>query len=240
MQSQTTCSKRFRLTAAVILALYGGSQLPLAAEDVNPEFIEAEARNDILTSDRWAAAKQQFDRWLSIQTVYSEDEVTAIKSDLLNQVVSMSSAELREFLDQMEARVQILMSPASMDARQWASRFTEKRKREIRKEYGVEDPIRLSADEMAAALQQFAADRQSRRTASSDFQRSRSLQASAAAKRRSTQTAVRSAARARPTPSSAYAPRNVPRTPKTYQRKYPGMSYSVGPWGGVWVSPRSR
>ena len=241
MQPQINCSKRFCLAMSAILLVYLSAHLPLAAEDVNQDFQEAEARNDILSSDRWAAAERQFDEWLSIQTVYSEDEVEAMKSDFRNRIIAMSAEELQEFLDQMEARVQILMSPASMDARRWASKFTEKRKKEIRKKFGVEDPINMSADEMAAALRQFAADRQSRQATSASFQRSRSLQASAATKRREAQAAAaRAAARTRSTASSAYAPRNVPRTPKTYRAAYPKMNYSVGPWGGVWLSPSNR
>ena len=60
----------------------------LATQSVNGEEpigdspAEAMARQEIIDSPRWAEAQQQLNDWLSIQSVYTEAQVEALKSEL--------------------------------------------------------------------------------------------------------------------------------------------------------------
>ncbi len=203
--------------------------------------LEKQAQQEILTSPRWTKAKQQFDEWLSVQTAYNKAEVEVLKSELRNRIESMSAQELISFLEEMETKIVILMNPATTDARRWVAAYTDKAQQKIRKKFGVDDPLSLSADEIGAVLQQFSAERQSRLAASAAFNRARDSQARAIKNYKQTQSrAARTASSHRPPSRSSYAPRNTPRRPQTYSAPYHKTNYSVGPWGGVWVSPGRR
>ena len=129
-----------------------------------------------------------------------------------------------------------------MDARRWAAKYTDKALKRIRKQYGVEDPIRMPSLDMEAALRQFAADRQSKSAASSAFTRARESQAKAARSYHQSQAAAarstRKTANYGNRSSSAYAPKSSKSRVRTYSSAYPKLNYSIGPWGGVWVNPR--
>ena len=177
-----------------------------------------QTRQEILQSPRWTRAKQQLDEWWSVQSVYDQAQVQALKSELRNRIDLMTAEELNVFLDEMEAKVAALMSPASMDARRWLSKYTDKVQQEIIKEYRVEDPLRMPAADIESALRQFAVERQSKMASSAAFNRSRESQIRAAASYRQAQAkAARSVAATHRTPSgSPYTPRNRTRSPKTY------------------------
>ena len=209
----------------------------------NGERVDQQARQEILDSQRWADAKQQLDSWLSVQKVYSDEEVEVLKSELRNRIAVMSPQELQAFLEEMEAKVAVLMSPASLDARRWASKYTDKALERYRKKFGVEDPARMSAADLETALAEFTAQRQSKLESSAAFRQSRQSQARAAKNYNQAQAkaARRPSVAGRyraPSSSSPYSPRRASSRVKTYSAPYPKLNYSVGPWGGVWVSPR--
>jgi len=198
-----------------------------------------DSREEILDSLQWAKAKQQFDAWIVIQKAYNDTEIEAIKSEFRNRIDTMNAVELQLFLEEMEAKIAVLMSPATRDARRWVAMYTDKKQDEVAKRYGVEDPIRLPAAQIEAALSEIAAARQSKLAASTAFQQSRSAQAKAVGNLKKQQAqAIRKSATARAPSRSSYAPYNKPPKPKTYSAAYPKLQYSISPWGGVWVGPR--
>lgn len=204
---------------------------------------EQQAIDKILQSDRWAQASQQFDQWLAIQGFYDEQESKALKSELRNRVASMSAVQLEEFLNDMEARLAVLLSPEAKEARQWVAPLTNQAIDRLRAKYGVQDPIRASAGDLEAALQQFAADRQAQAAGAAAFNQNRQIAASAAmsanqAQQKSLNQATQRQASSFQTQASSYAPRPPERNPRTFSKRYPGSAYSIGPWGGVWITPR--
>jgi len=219
------------------------AQTQQIAKDEESRKQEEIALKQILASDRWGEAMQQFDEWLSLQTVYDEREINALKSELRNRVATMNPTELQNFLEEIEARLAILLSPAATEARRWVAPLTDQAVQRMRAKYGVEDPARLSAAELENALHQFAADRQAQAAGSAAFNRSRESVASAAMNSNQSQQqalnqATRRTAASFQSQASPYAPRPSERTPRTFSARYPKASYSIGPWGGVWITPR--
>jgi hypothetical protein len=219
------------------------ASLPFLSVEAD-EPAEGASQQELMNSPRWKQAKLKFDEWLAIQTVYNEDEVVALKSELRNRIATMSTPELQNFLEEMETKVAILLSPDTMDARRWVDKYTEKEQQKILKKFGVQDPMRISAIEMESVLRQFTAERASKRASSAAFNRSRESQAKAVKDYRRAQStqvsAARTAASQRRPSRSPYAPKNTPRRPQTYTAPYHKMNYSVGPWGGIRVNPSRR
>ncbi len=207
---------------------------------------DAEARDAVLNSPRWEKAKDRYLAWLGSQSVYSKDQIEALNSELRNRIAGMSADEMKSFLAEMEAKLDVLTSPATMEARRWASKYTDSALQRIRKEYGVEDPIRTSSFDLDSALQQFHQDRRTRLAEAKEFRRARETQAKAARDYHQRQANLATRAAGRPASTgqrsaSSYAPRS-PRSPRSraraYSSPYPKLNYTIGPWGGVWVSPR--
>ncbi len=81
------------------------------------------ARQQILQSERWRQARRGLNEWLSIQQIYSPEEVAVLKKQFQERVDRMSAPELRDQLDEMEAKLAVLSSPEAEDARRWLSQF---------------------------------------------------------------------------------------------------------------------
>lgn len=197
----------------------------------------------ILKSDRWAKAQQQFDQWLSLQNAYDKNETEALKSELRSRVAMMSATQLDAFLAEMEARLAVLLSPEAVDARRWVAPLTDQALQRLRAKYGVVDPMRMSAIDLDIALQQFAADRQTQAAGAAAFNQSRETAADSAirlqqSQQKSLDRATQRSSGTFQTLSSPYAPRSQRPTARTFSSPYPKLNYSVGPWGGVWISPR--
>ncbi len=220
------------------------AQLPApdAIEPATPEQ-ETQAIKEIMESERWTNLARQFDQWIALQSTYSDAEIEALRSELRNQVAMMKPAQLQHFLEEMEARLQVLLSPEAVEARRWVAPLTDQAIQRKREKYGVEDPLRVSAAQLEEALRQFAADRQAMSAGAAAFNQSRANVTNAAMRSNESQqkslnqAATRSASSFQ-TQGSPYAPRQPDRNPRTFSRKYPGASYSIGPWGGVWMTPR--
>lgn len=242
--------KNLRITFLLALVVGGWSmetcwaQQPAeVADSDDARREEQQAIDKILGSERWAQAMEQFDQWLAIQNVYSDAEAKALRSELRNRVASMSSAQLEDFMEEMEARLAVLLSPEATAARQWVAPLTDQAVQRLRAKYGIEDPIRLSAAELETALQQFATDRQAQIAGAAAFNQNRQVAANAAinanqAQQQSLNQAAQRKASSFQSQSTAYAPRPAERNPRTFSKRYPGSSYSIGPWGGVWITPR--
>ncbi|MCA9235933.1 MAG: hypothetical protein KDA44_10710 [Planctomycetales bacterium] len=212
---------------------------PAAGADASP--VAEEARQKVLDSQRWKTAQRRFHEWLAVQTTYSDAEVAEIKQRLAARIAAMSADELQTFLTEMEQRLDVLLSPTAAAARSWVDQFyTQKGKQELDRKYGITDPIDMSAQELTAALDRFAEDRQSQGSSQAAFQKQQTIQAAAATKERQAQQAAtrQAAAAAPPRPATfgtPYAPRRDPR-PQRYQAPYDPVRYSIGPWGGVWIN----
>ncbi len=235
----------FALRIGLLIILCGVGQwavlLPLSAEEsaapapnFSPE--EQKSRQAILSSAEWTEALGKFDNWLSVQTTYNAAEVSKMKRELAAQIEVMPAKEMPEFLYQMQRRLNVLLSPEVSAVRTWADGlYTPKGKQKLLEEYHITDPISMSAEQLSAALEQFALDRQAGAESQAAFQKSQTAQSEALIRNERQQA---SAARAAPKRASVYPTPSVPNRnerPQQYEAPYNPVRYTIGPWGGVWV-----
>jgi len=57
--------------------------------------------------------------WLSVQKVYTPSQLRKVKAELNAKVARMSPQELVDFMNDMEAKLKIMMSPEAEQARLW-------------------------------------------------------------------------------------------------------------------------
>ena len=194
---------------------------------------QEEARRAIIGSDRWRRAARQFDEWLSVQRIYRDDEVESIKAEMKQRVAHMSPSELEDFLDDMEARLHVLLSPETADVRSWLNQFLAVA-RNPEQQLGRERPdvLNMNASQIRQELQWLQQERESRQQAQQAFNRARGIQAQSAQEVQ----AARRAARA-PMPNRGGWPANTPppRNESSPRRDpfimTPNPVYMIGPWG---------
>lgn len=101
--------------------LKGGSAAPSTG---GPTSAAAPAEiNKILASERWKKVQAEFEKWLSVQVIYTPSQVDDLKKKLAAQVQKMSPAEIEQFLDQWDAKLKVLLSPDAADAREWLGQY---------------------------------------------------------------------------------------------------------------------
>jgi len=223
------------LTLALALAAHGAAALPARAQESSPSTsASAEAeRQKILTSDRWRAARENWNHWLEVQKTYSAEQVAALRAELNARLATMSPQELTKFLSDMEERLVVLLSPEADEARQWISQIIAvARNPEAHFGGPLPDVAHMSADEIRQELDRFQADRaaQRQRQAAFDRGRQRSVQAALDAQNAQRGTEPRQAATFRESTTpyhSPYAPRQVARRPVSNEPPV----YRFGPWG---------
>ena len=159
-----------------------------------------------------------------------------MKRELAAQIEVMPAKEMPEFLYQMQRRMDVLLSPEVSAVRTWADGlYTAKGKQKLLEEYDITDPISMSAEQLSAALQQFALDRQSGAAAQAAFQKSQTAQSEALIRNDRQQA---SAARTAPKQAATFPTPSIPNRnerPQQYEAPYNPVRYTIGPWGGVWV-----
>ena len=84
---------------------------------------ELARKSDLLHSSRWQQAVTEFGGWLTTKSIYSPAEVQAIKLQFNERVAAMSSYELEYLLDSISAKLQLLDSPQSRDAKAWLGEY---------------------------------------------------------------------------------------------------------------------
>ena len=122
---------------------------------------DQDRKAQVLASDRWRRAMFEFNAWLDAQPVYSPMQVAAIRHELTNRVISMSSFEVEYLLESMSAKLKVLETPAARDARDWLGRYLEvmsdaKRAEVLR---DVPNVLDMSAAELEATLQRIETKR---------------------------------------------------------------------------------
>ncbi len=190
------------------------------------------ARRQILESDRWHRAERQLNEWLSVQKLYTPEEVTGMRADLAARVAKMSPQELEHFLHDLEERLAVLASPEAEDARLWLGQFLAVA-RNPEQQLGISRPdiLNMSASQVRQKLQQLQQVRDSRLQAQAAFDRTREFQGQAA---RDAQAARQTA----PVANRSNWPANTPRPRnQNTQRRDPlpppfrPPVYTVSPWG---------
>jgi hypothetical protein len=234
-------------TFAVLLLLCGSGWLqPAARGQTAPAAVgqrsaaDEAARRQILESERWRQARRGLNEWLSIQKLYSPEEVAVLKRQFQARIERMSASELQDQLDDMEAKLAVLSSPEAEDARRWLAQFLAVQAKYTPAQLRARRPdvANMTASQIRQELAKFQQRRGNVQQTQATAQQGRSLQLQnaqnvQAARQQAAQQARESASRS----ADLAAQRNQIPPPGT---NLPGHSeptwpnapvYTVGPWG---------
>jgi hypothetical protein len=210
-------------------------QTPDAAEDS-----QESQRREIIESDRWRRANRTFNEWLSVQQVYPPEQVAVMRAEFAAKVSRMSPRELEDFLKDMEERLEVLMSPAAEDARQWLAQFLAvARNPEAKLGRSRPDVLNMTASQIRQELQWLQQHRAARQQSQAAFNQGRALQQQTArgvqgARRQAQGRAGDNRSRAAANQfRSPYAPRphDLPNTSDLRPIPVGPTVYTIGPWG---------
>lgn len=207
-----------------------------AASDATAAANEA-ARQQILRSDRWRNAARGLDQWLSVQQLYTPQEVTILRAQFKARIDRMSPAELEKQLADMEAKLSVLSSPEAEDARRWLAQFLA-----VQAKYSPDelrqmrpDVANMTATQIREELQRFQARRGQAAVTQSASAQGRALQLQSArtvqdARRQAMDAARQHAAQGAATAATFPQPSQPPRPQAIPVQTGPSI-YTVGPWG---------
>lgn len=195
------------------------------------------ARQQILQSARWQNAARGLEQWLSVQQLYSPQEVVVLKAQFKARVAHMSPPELEKQLADMEAKLAVLSSPEAEDARRWLAQFLA-----VQAKYSPEqlrqmrpDVANMTAAQIRDELQQFQARRGQAQLTQSAASQGRALQVQSARNvqdtRRQTLDAARSQAAQNASTAATFAQPSQPPRQQTVPVPIGPPIYTVGPWG---------
>lgn len=231
------------LFASLLAATCVGSKLqaqqaapPVGATSTAATANEA-ARQQILQSERWRNAAHGLEQWLSVQQLYTPQEVALLRAQFKSRIDRMSPAELEEQLTGMEEKLAVLSSSEAEDARRWLAQFlavqrkyTDAQLRQMRP-----DIANMTAAQIRHELQQFQARRGQAQLTQSAAAQGRALQVQSARNvqesRRQVQQAARAEAAQSASTAATFAPPSQPPRQQTVPVPVGPPIYTVGPWG---------
>jgi hypothetical protein len=133
---------------------------------------EAAQKNQILSSDRWKRVENEFGQWLAVQVVMTPQQVDRMKAKLHGEIQNMSAAELQQFLNQWDAKLNVLLGKDAAEARQWLGQYlsviADGYRPKFLKKLGISDLTNLTAAQIEDELNKLRADRM-------DFQQQRAF-----------------------------------------------------------------
>lgn len=194
---------------------------------------EQAARKKILDSVHWRETREKFKQWLSVQSVYDSQQLARQENDIKRHIDSLSATELQQFLDAMDERLEVLLSPEMDQARSWVDHYyTKKAQRKMAKKLGVERPLEMTGNQLTAALKRFQEQRASASQSSVAFNRARQSQTKSLNTFRAQERAAQ--AKSRSSQRSATFSKHAPVKNRQQQTRYPSSSYLNGwrGWGG--------
>jgi hypothetical protein len=194
-------------------------------------------RRQILESERWRQAYNEFEDWLSVQQIYRPEEIATIRQQMRERVARMSPQELERFLDQMEERLRVLKSPEAEDARQWLKQFMAVA-RNPEQQLGRQRPdvLNMTAAQIRQEINWLEQHRASRQQAQAAFNQTRTAQSQIARDVQSTRRDARQPA------DRGNWPANAPRTFSPYSPRRdvipntPSPVFMIGPWGAPYIT----
>lgn len=195
------------------------------------------ARQQILQSERWRNAQHGLEQWLSVQQLYTPQEVAVLRAQFKSRIDRMSPAELQQQLTRMEEKLAVLSSPDAEDARRWLAQFLA-----VQAKYSPEqlrqmrpDVANMTAAQIREELQRFQARRGQASLTQSAAAQGRALQVQSArnvqdARRQAMDAARKQAAQSASTAATFPQPSQPPR-PQPVPLQPGPPTYTVGPWG---------
>jgi hypothetical protein len=173
---------RLRGLLGLTLAIFLAADWSVASEPEPPggsadtdDSADAAERDEILQGPVWRETMRSWDAWLTVQQVYDKDQVKKLKRQLAERVERMSATELEEFLEDLQAKLQILSGAEARDARRWLSDTlsvaSDKYATKVRAK--LPDVANLSAAELQRELDKFEERRGQVQRTEEGLQRSR-------------------------------------------------------------------
>jgi len=177
--------RRLMLTCLCLLLSMAGmnrADETLPTSDASPNAADlgtqSQAREAVLNSAAWKRAEQAFNDWLSVQTIYSKPQVEYLKAQFRDNTSKMSATELKAFLDQMELKLDILLSSDVTEARSWVgsrmSVLATHKREELQKQ--LPDVVNMTAAQLEQYLYKFEQKRQTSQQADQAAHQFRQMQ----------------------------------------------------------------
>lgn len=139
---------------------------------------DATAKEILMASPLWKEMYAEFQKWLSSQTIYTDADVQRINANLTAQLRAMPVSELEGFLNDWQAKLDVLQGRDFQDAQQWLgqylSAFADGFRRRTLQNLGLGDITQLSARELENAMLNARADRMAAHQRQNAFNESRS------------------------------------------------------------------
>jgi hypothetical protein len=125
--------------------------------------VEAAKKGQLLASDRWHQVQKEFGQWLSVQVVYTPQQVEQIKAKLAAEVQTMTAAELEQFLDQWSAKLKLLLGKDADEGRQWLGQYMSVMANGYRREFlqklGLNNVVNMTAAQLEDQVNKVRAER---------------------------------------------------------------------------------
>ena len=106
----------------VLLLSFGVMPTAFSEEAPGEKSLDQMSKEEILASPRWKRAERAMEDWLSLQ-LYTPQEIDQLEERCNAYIKAMDVAELRKYLRDAEARLDVLMSPEVQQARDWVGSY---------------------------------------------------------------------------------------------------------------------
>lgn len=141
--------------------------VPLAWSEDRPSSQESDldsmSKEGILASPRWQRAEQALEDWLSVQNLYSPEELAQLEKRCNARIDAMNATQLRKYLQDAEAKLDILLSPEVQQAREWVGSYMAvlavPKRAELQKQ--LPDVANMTAPQIEQAVRGFLQAQQS-------------------------------------------------------------------------------
>lgn len=101
------------------------SEAPSATptDELSGEVSSDPAKQAILDSKEWREVRRALEGWVSVQKIYSPQELKVMKAQIDSEIAKMTAPELQDFLDDMRDKVNVLLSKEGDEARAWLAQY---------------------------------------------------------------------------------------------------------------------
>ena len=176
-------------------------------------------RAKIFASDRWKKVDSEYLKWLSSQAIYTPAQVNKMGETMAREMQTMPPEELAGFLDDWDAKLQVLLGKDFQDAQDWLGLYMTNMADGYRRSYlrklGLTDISNLSAAQLEDKIDAIRAEQVSIKQGQAAFERSRQemlnvskREIAASQKDQAADLALRNSNTATPVYQSPYRPPN--------------------------------
>ena len=141
---------------------------------------DADAKAKIMASAPWKQVMNEYQKWLSTQAIYTPADIKRINANLAAQIQAMPAADMQDFLDQWQAKLQVLNGKDFQQAQAWLGEYmsalTDGYRNRVLKKLGLTDVANLTADQLEDSIIEIRADQLASQQSQAAFNRSRQQQ----------------------------------------------------------------